>query len=210
MLKKLVRGLVAGLALLAGRTEAGGPIPLEPGNGGRSVDARALKPGDLIVSTTTDANSVAIRRATRSPVSHAALYVGTIGGVPHVVEATLAGVRLVPLSEALRDDSLAVALRHPRLDGAKAARLVALARQEVGKPYDGVGVAKQLLCRSLNRQCEVPLSTGSWYCSALLLYAFREAGAPLVTRPPTRRAPGDIASLSVTGDLLYVGHLVAP
>ncbi len=52
------------------------PIALDPGVGGCSIGIAALQPADIIVSTTASPLHEGIRIATRSVVSHAALYAG--------------------------------------------------------------------------------------------------------------------------------------
>ncbi len=50
----------------------------------------------------------------------------------------------------------------------------------------------------------------SFFCSELVLAAYRDAGVPLTSTPPHWSSPGDIAELSWTGPLSYVGHLKTP
>jgi plastocyanin len=104
-------------------------VPLEPGNGGRSIGISALKMGDIILSTTNNPISKGIRGATDSPVSHTILYVGD--GM--VVEAVMGGVRLVPLEKALSDATFAVALRHPGLTHDQALQIRDFAGKQLKK-----------------------------------------------------------------------------
>ena len=46
---------------------------LSPRNGGLMVTADALRPGDIILSSTNGLNSAGVRLLTLSPVSHASL-----------------------------------------------------------------------------------------------------------------------------------------
>ncbi|MDB5915682.1 MAG: hypothetical protein JWP22_4357, partial [Ramlibacter sp.] len=111
-------------------------IPLDPGAGGRSIGVGALQAGDIIVSTTSQFVSRAIRLGTFSPVSHTMLYVGD----GKVIEAIGSGVRETTLAAAMADAILAVAYRHPRLDAAHATVAVAYARTRIGNPYNYAGV----------------------------------------------------------------------
>ncbi len=72
-------------------------IPLSPPQGGECILDSALQPADIIVATTRDPRSVAIRDWTGSPISHCMLYAG--GGL--VIEAINEGVVSRPLSTAL-------------------------------------------------------------------------------------------------------------
>lgn len=185
------------------------PIPLDPGSGGRSIGAGALVPGDLIVSTTDALISRLIQRATASPVSHAMIFAGDVRGEPSVIEAVAAGVRSVPLAEALEDASLAVAFRHPDADRQSVRRLLDYAGARVGNRYDSWGVAQQLLCRKAGVLCEVSTENHRWYCSELVLSAYQAARLPLSDGAPRWRAPGDLVRFQPSARLEYIGHLVA-
>lgn len=88
------------------------PIALTPaGGGGCCIGDAALRPADIIVSTTGAAVSGVIRVGTGSPVSHAALYAGN----GEVIEAIGQGVVQRGLDKALADDLLAVAYRAPHM-----------------------------------------------------------------------------------------------
>ena len=192
-------------------------IPLDPGNGGRSIDTSALQIGDIILSTTNQVPSKLIRFATNSPVSHSMLYVG--GG--QVVEAVGEGVRLVPIETALADANFAVAVRYPGLTNEQALKIRDYADHQLGKPYDyRYGVVGQALFR-LDLVCGFPmeqvgrvnLGTGTndkWFCSELVIASFAAADVPLTKTPPSWTSPGDIVPLVLNGNLEYVGHLKTP
>ncbi len=208
------------------QTPLSADIPLDPGTGGRSIGPDALATGDIILSTTDAAISAAIRSATSSPVSHALLYVGD----GQVVEAIAAGVQLRTLEEAVAGATVAVAFRHPSITSDQALRVRDFAGQQLGRPYDTWGVVRQAafrldraafcsgktgeeLERCVSWAGRVNLGTGSndtFFCSQLVLAAFDGAGIPLTSTPPSWSSPGEIAELSLSGTLGYVGHLKAP
>lgn len=193
-------------------------IPLDPGRGGRSIGLDALRPADIIVSTTDAAISQAIRAASGSSVSHAILYAGQ----GKVVEAIGEGVVERRLSQAVDDASLAVAYRRPNLNHEQAQRIVAFARQQVGKAYDTRGLAGHGLYTiargtwvraGILSDDDARLNTeiqddDAFFCSELVMAAYAQGGDPLVRQPAHTASPDDLANLRLNGSLRYVGHLV--
>src|SRR5688572_6012988 len=114
---------------------AGPSDPLDPGHGGRSISARALGVGDILLSTTGEAISVAIRKLTRSEISHTTLYVG--GG--QVIEAIGSGVELRSITDAIADDSVVVAVRHPHLTSQEALQVRDYAGTRLAMPSTILG-----------------------------------------------------------------------
>ena len=201
-------------------------IPLDPGVGGRSIDARALEPGDVILSTTSHPISEAIRKVTGSEVSHSALYVGN----GRVIEAIEEGVIIRSLDTSLADDSLAVAYRHRDMTPVKAQAVIAFAEDHARKktPFDNWGliqVAPGQLARAICNQKEgaeretclanapaLRVGTnddGAFFCSELVLEAFQHADLALTDTEPSWSSPGQIVELHHNGLFDYVGHLVA-
>lgn len=197
-------------------------IPLEPGNGGRSISADALETGDLVVSTTPDKISGAIRRVTGSLVSHAMLYIGA----GQVVEAIEDGVVLRSIEDAVKDSRLVVAFRHPDLSPEQALRIRDYAGRQLDKRYNWAilrhpaflldkavfcrGKTGEDLDRCVNWYGRINIGTASndrFYCSELVLKAYQEAGVPLTNIAPNFSTPGEIPELQQTGKLAYVGHL---
>lgn len=193
-------------------------IPLSPAVGGMSLSHDALHIGDIIVSTTSQASSIAIRRI-GSPVSHVMLYVG--GG--QVVEAIGEGVVYRPLSEALAHSYVAVAFRHPTLTNDQALRVRDFVGQRIGASYDydlivahaqfqlGRTVCEQLpgglrdRCMSAVGPVDIGRGTdGRFICSSLVAEAYAAAGVPLLPIPPRATNPGDIA---LSANLIYLGHI---
>lgn len=201
-------------------------IPLDPGNGGMSIDESALQIGDIIVSTTPALISRAIRVATGAPVSHALIYIGG----SQVVEAIGEGVVLRSLAESVAASTVAVAFRVPDLTSDEGLRVRDFVGKQIGLPYNRMGIVRQaafqldraVFChgktgddytRCVNWVGRVDMGTpdnSSFFCSELVLAAFADAGVPLVTTPPGWGSPGDIADLRLDGRLAYVGHLKAP
>lgn len=172
-------------------------IPLDPGPGGRSIGPDALSTADLILSTTSAAVSRTIRIATASTVSHAALYIGG----QQVIEAIGSGVTIRTLAAALADDTLAVAYRNPSMTPSIAAHIVASAGRFLGRSYSVAGAAAStdaILCR-VNQ-------SDSFFCSQLVLEAYRLGGLPLSTSPSQCVTPGDVVYIA-RHSLQYVGHL---
>ena len=189
-------------------------IPLDPGNGGRSILFDLLQPGDLIFSTTSGFGSQAIRDITGGgPASHVRLYVGTaITGSPAVIEAEpIPGVILSDLATVLDGDSVAVAFRDPRITLDSASLAVDFASQQIGRGFNFFGIVRQALFRLLP-QIDLIVNLGTddnqtFFCSQLVTSAFENAGLPLTLTPPNFDSPDDIVALQWFGELDYVGHL---
>lgn len=194
-------------------------IPLTPKSGGGvCIDQRALQSADIIVATTDAPASRFIRYATFSAVSHALLYAGN----GRVIEAVGEGVRDTSLAEAIKEDILAVAYRHKQMTPTAAETILRFARSQVGKSYDYSGAAaaglhnNTGLCVALLGVIGCSVARGirweqpdRFFCSELVLAAYKAAGLYVVDGNPSNAAPDDIASASSTGILCYVGHLIA-
>jgi hypothetical protein len=191
-----------------GSAEAIAPLPpLSPTQGGRSIGENVLLAADIIVSTTDAAISRFIQFGSGSAVSHAGVYVGA----GDVVEALGAGVIQQPLRLALGDDTVAVALRHPRITDAQQRAVVDFVRAQRGRRYDYAGVFVEALFGSVGAPGRMPIYLGTdhddrFFCSELVLEAYERAGLPLVA-PIEGRTPGSLARLLGSSRLLYVGHL---
>lgn len=241
--------LLAVLAVLAGcatsvaergaHPEAPGSVALTfqskslaPTDGGRFATPEDLQAGDILLSADPGLASAGIRLLTTSPVSHAAIYVGN----GEVAEALRGGVRLRSMDRVLQEESVIAVFRHPALDEERALRLVGFAREQVGKPYDYLGVMLHAPFALQRRVCELPgvptllreacLSTlatlqliqggdDRFFCSQFVLESYRVAGLPITRARPHWVSPedimhmraGDVSSLPVEQPLLYVGHL---
>jgi uncharacterized protein YycO len=188
-------------------------IPLDPGAGGRSIDARALRMSDIIVSTTGDAISRGIRLATRSAVSHSMLYIG----YNQVVEAIGSGVVLRSLEEAIRDAILAVAYRHPDLNSVETLKVRNFVGLQLDKRYNYAGIVQHaarrgcilagpIACIAADR---VQIKRDEFFCSELVFAAYKSIGKALSDTEPGRSDPGNIPTLFLKKALDYIGHLKA-
>ena len=207
-------------------------IALDPRNGGQLVDAAALRPGDILLSSAPSLTSAGVQLLTLAPVSHALLHIG--GG--RVVEAVGQGVRERGIAEVLEEESVVVAFRHPRMNAEYAERIAEFSRKQVGKRYDHFGIILQAPFTLERRLCELPLvpslvrdlcirgigaiqmgvaSKDSFFCSQLVLEAYRQAQLPLTDANPRLLSPrdilhmreGDVPSVRTHDSLTYVGHL---
>lgn len=205
---------------------------LTPTDGGRLIGPDDLQPGDILLSADPGIASAGIRLLTTSPVSHASLYVGR----GEVAEALRGGVRLRALPRVLVEESVIAAFRHPGLDEARSLQLAGFAREQVGKPYDYLGVLMHAPFALQRRVCELPgmptvlreacLSTlatlqllhggdDRFFCSQFVLESYRAAGLPITRARPHWVSPedilhmraGDVPSIPVEQPLVYVGHL---
>ncbi len=193
-------------------------IPLSPAVGGVSLDHDSLQIGDIIVSTTTEAPSIAIRRM-GSPISHVMLYVGA----GQVVEAVGEGVVYRSLTDALAHSFVGVAFRHPSITRDQALQVRDYVGQRIGASYDydlivaharyqlGKMVCDQLpeaqydRCMSLVGPVDIGRGKdGRFICSSLVAEAFDAAGLPLLHIPARSVNPADIA---LSTNLVYLGHV---
>ncbi len=210
-------------------------LALNPSNGGHLVAAADLQPGDIILTAENGLNSVGIRIATLSPVSHAAIYLGN----QMVAEAVGSGIRRRSVAALIKEEATVVALRHPKLTEEHAERINAFAAQHEGSKYNYVGVVLQAPFALERRMCELPLmpslvrdfcirgvaavqlglgSNKHFFCSQYILEAYRSAGLALTDADPRLVNPGDllhmregdVPSIRIHQALLYVGHLKAP
>lgn len=197
-----------------------------------AVDARALQPGDILLTADPTAASASIRLVTFSPVSHAALYVGD----GHVVEALSGGVRVRSLDELIGEAALVLVLRHPELTAEQAGQVIDYAVGKSGAGFSFVGMTLQLPFTISRRACELPLVSSTlrdvclrslnilptlaaeekrFFCSQLVLQAYRHAGIAITSADPRRVSPadilhmraGDVSSVKASTRLLHVGNL---
>jgi hypothetical protein len=201
-------------------------IPLDPGIGGMSIGQDALRPGDIILSTTRDVSSRVIRFGTGSEVSHAAVYIGD----GKVIEAVGGGVLESTLANKLSHDTLAVAYRHIDMTPEKAALMIgflnqakdAQARYNYGglvrvvpsvlanRICNALPAARQEACRAQARNLRLGTdSNDQFYCSELVLRSLSAAGISIADMPASSSSPNDFVNLNHNGTLTYVGHLKA-
>ena len=208
---------------------------LSPGNGGQLINAQALQPGDIVLTADNGINSVGIRLATLSPVSHAALYLGE----NQIAEAVGSGIRLRSVEAVLLDEATVVVFRHPNVTAEQASAIKAFSQAHVGEKYNFVGIMLQAPFTLERRLCELPLvpspvrdfcirgiaavqlglgRNDQFFCSQFVLEAYRSAGLPLTDADPRLINPGDllhmregdVPSVKIHQALQYVGHMKAP
>lgn len=120
--------------------------------------------------------SVILRAWMHSRFSHCA-FVDTATGT--VIEAVPGGVREYPLADTLNGASYYEIVQFPSNDPSL---VLALAREQIGKPYDWKGVLGFWLRRNWQ-------DDSAFMCSELLAWAFAEAGEPLFRREAHRISP---------------------
>lgn len=176
------------------------PIALDPGRGGHSIGGDVLNSADIIVSTTSARVSGLIRVGTRSVVSHAALYAGS----GSVIEAIGTGVTVRSIDDSLSEDVLAVAYRSPHITSTIARAVIQYASAQIGKPYSVTAAGRSALPPLL---CKVEGDTpAAFFCSQLVIEAYKRAGLPLTNMPAECVTPDGLATIAKQR-LIYVGHL---
>ncbi len=195
------------------------------------LDVAYLKPGDILVSTTSATESSIIRMGTHSVVSHAMLYIGE----GKVIEAIGEGVKIRLIEENInsRGYKNVMAYRYPSLSSNKAELMVGYATRLKGKGYDFkalVGVAESsdaLLMRANPYMAAVlnPIGYGGqmlvhhfaqkgsfndvnkYFCSELVFESYQKSGVILMNQPPHMSYPQQIIDLGAKGSLNYLGNL---
>jgi len=210
-------------------------LALNPTNGGQLVGFAELQAGDIILTAENGLNSMGVRMATLSPVSHAVVYLGD----EQISEAVGSGIRRRSMTDLLAQEATVVAFRHPHLTPAQAAKIHAFAQLHEGKKYNFAGIMLQAPFALERRVCELPLvpslvrdycirgmaavqlglgPNDRFFCSQFVLEAYRCAGLALTDADPRLITPGDllhmregdVPSVKIHQALQYVGHLKAP
>lgn len=205
---------------------------LTPRNGGQLIGTESLQPGDILLSSARSLTSAGVRLVTLSPVSHAAVYVGD----DRIVEAVGSGVRVRNVGTMLQEESVIVALRHPDLAEDHGERIRAFAMSRIDTRYNHLGIVLQAPFSINRRICELPLlpelvrdycvrgiaavhlgpvPNDRFFCSQLVLEAYRQSGLPITSADSRLIDPddilhmreGDVAPVKIHRALTYVGHL---
>lgn len=190
------------------------------------MSVHALRPADIVCSTTSAAISAVIRAGIGSSVSHCMLYVGG----SFVIEAVGEGVRRRPLSEALEGATLAIALRRRNLTEKQRSAVIDHAiKFALGNlPYDALGAAgagvatgsRGALLAGYGCAVYLPLcafaggsvmdnakpenADKAFFCSELVARCFELAGAPVVEGAASFAAP---RAIRMANTLLYLGKI---
>lgn len=140
----------------------------------KKIDTTKLQKGDIILSTSLDDFSEAVRSATSSDISHAMIYVSD----GSVMDSTGEGVQARNIQKIFfpQECALYVYRLKDGLSEPDAKRIIHYVRTETGTPYDGMGAG-----RSLHN----PKSQGgdNQFCSRLVARAYKEIGVELTENP---------------------------
>lgn len=194
-----------------------------------------LRPGDIILTSAPSLTSASIQLMTWAPVSHAAVYIGN----DQVVDAVHPGVRVSSMREVLAEADMALAFRYPGLNAEQARDIRAFMLEKVGTQFNYLGVTLHMPFAIERKLCELPLvpsdirdlciriiggiqhlasSERAFFCSQLVLQAYRHAGVPITDADPRLISPadilhmreGDVSSVRIHNQLRHVGHLKYP
>lgn len=203
-----------------------------PAGANAFVTPDALQPGDILLTSMPGFAAAGIELMTVAPVSHAALYIGD----GEIVEAVRSGVGTRSIDEVMAEETLVLVMRHPDLSAAQARQVREYALQKKGAGFNFVAVTLHIPFAVSRRFCELPLVPGRvrdacirsmgvflqvaarerrFFCSQLVLQAYRHAGVRVTDADPRLISPadllhmreGDVSSYSIGKPLRYVGHL---
>lgn len=185
--------------------------PLTPSNGGRSIVGGSLHVGDLIFTSVDNTKSKLIRKFTGGgPASHVAAVSDITAGIVFIIEAISSGVRKIPLDDFLRENSNVVAFRYPSISSSQVQLFSAYLNDRVGAKYDyfGAGVATFFKLNDLDVQVDYgEFKTKRTFCSRLMIEGFLQANISVCSLTGGWGTPNDLATLTWTDQLQYVGHL---
>lgn len=137
----------------------------------KRINIGALRPGDIVLTTSDAKASKAIRAVTRSPISHAMLCVDESS----VIDATLEGVQARNPQRLFYSDDATIVMLRPKtpLTPSEVKSLTDFVRLRVGTTYGKTqAVATKMPGRrTANRQ---------QFCSRLVAQAYASIGRPLV------------------------------
>ncbi len=205
---------------------------ISPKNGGALIDESTLKVGDIFLTSTDSVASFGIRAASLAPVSHAAIYAGD--GL--IIEAVGKGVQTRSITVLLQEEAVVVAFRHPKATQQTGQAVKEFAQQQIGRPYNHMGILLQAPFTIERKLCELPLIPGAirqacltgiatvqmgvmrsdqFFCSQLVVAAYDAAKLPLISADPRFVSPadilhlreGDVSSMAPLERLVYLGHL---
>ncbi len=163
----------------------------DPFRSGPVLATSDLKPGDILLSTERGGLSSAIRYATLSDYSHAALYLGN----GKIIDATGTGVKVRNLSALAGPAERVGVIRVKSLSSRQADQIVRAATRLKGKWYNFAGlvtsnldgltypVRKSFHAITGKRLTVSAASlTPGYYCSELVIHAFKAAGITIAPR----------------------------
>lgn len=152
----------------------------------KKIDTTKLKKGDIILSTSTAPESLLIRTAIRSDISHAMLYVAN----GSVMDSTGEGVQARNIQKIFYDDDCALYAYRPIVDlpQEEIDKVVNYVRSETGSPYTKKEAAASVL--SLSRS-----GGKNQFCSRLVARAYASVGFKITDNPDFAN-PADIQNSS--------------
>ncbi|MBP6344639.1 YiiX/YebB-like N1pC/P60 family cysteine hydrolase [Neisseriaceae bacterium CLB008] len=203
-----------------------------PREGVKPIEAKDVRPGDILFSAENGTNSIGVRLFNNASVSHAFIALNN----NLIAESIGTGIRIIPLAEAIETSTLVAVYRHPDLVSADVAKMVAFADSHEGSKYNYGGILKQAPFSVLRKVCELPVNprmirsvclssmatimvspfkSDRYFCSQFVVEAFNFAGKPLTKANPEWVNPNDllhmreddIPSIKPNVELTYVGHL---
>ena len=138
------------------------------------IELSLVKPGDLFFTTSSNVISWAIRQRTWGRFSHVQIIVSDDrDGMLDVISADPNGVYCRAVQEEeWKNYSI---LTYPEMTGEERTNVVRFCFQQIGKPYDYVGLASFLLYKGMQKE-------GAWFCSELAYVAYKQAGIRLQRR----------------------------
>lgn len=153
----------------------------------KKINTSKLRKGDIILSTSTAAESRLIRIAIRSDISHAMLYVAN----GSVMDSTGEGVQARNIQKMFYDDDCALYAFRPRYDLTKEDidKLVEYIRSETGSPYSKKGAVASVLSLSNS-------GGKNQFCSRLVARAYASIGIKITDNPDFAN-PADIKNSSM-------------
>lgn len=232
VLAAVLQGCATHFDVRAGAAPRFQNLSAAPANAAAFVTPDALQPGDILLSSMPGLTAAGIELMTVAPVSHASLYIGD----SQVVEAVRAGVGTRTLDEVMAEETVVLVMRYPGLTAAQARRMREYALARRGAGFNFVGITLQIPYAVARRVCELPLVPGlvrdrcirglgvvpqlasrerRFFCSQLVLQAYRHAGVRVTDADPRIVSPadilhmrqGDVPSFVIERPLRYVGHL---
>ena len=130
-----------------------------------------------------------------------------------MVEATGSGICKRGVMQVLQGEASAVAFRYPGVTREQAQKMATFANKHIGEKYNFMGIVLQAPFTLERRLCELPLmpalvrdfcvrgvaaiqlglgSNDRFFCSQLVLEAYRSAGLPLTDADPRMISPDDL------------------
>src|SRR4030042_32488 len=140
-------------------------------------EASMIKPADLFFTTSNSIFSQVVRQRTWGKFSHVQIIVQVVEAagkrIIDVISADAGGVML----RAVREHELEnyEILTCPEIFPQERNNVVKFCFQQIGKPYDFVGLGSFLLYKEMQNDSK-------WFCSELVYVAYKQAGIRLQRR----------------------------